>query len=108
MSCRSSLINSPMDGVSVESSTSYSEQGHIEEVSHVPKPFVESGNENYKQLSLLSHCFPLYLNFMLRTFSMLQERDDTDLSRSSSQLSDVRDYSDRFAHWVANGGMLCY
>ncbi|KAF8776086.1 hypothetical protein HU200_003768 [Digitaria exilis] len=64
---RSSLINSPMDEVSVESSTSYSEQGHIEE-----------------------------------------GRDDTDLSRSSSQLSDVRDYSDRFAHWVANGGMLCY
>nr|CAB3496885.1 unnamed protein product [Digitaria exilis] len=64
---RSSLINSPMDEVSVESSTSYSEQGHIEE-----------------------------------------GRDDMDLSRSSSQLSDVRDYSDRFAHWVANGGMLCY
>ncbi|CAN6321218.1 unnamed protein product [Urochloa humidicola] len=64
---RSSLINSPMDEISVESSTSYSEQGHIDE-----------------------------------------GRDDTDLSRSSSQLSDVRDYSDRFAHWVANGGMLCY
>ncbi|CAN6302052.1 unnamed protein product [Urochloa humidicola] len=64
---RSSLINSPMDEISVESSTSYSEQGHIDE-----------------------------------------GRDDTDLSRSSSQLSDIRDYSDRFAHWVANGGMLCY
>ncbi|CAL4921095.1 unnamed protein product [Urochloa decumbens] len=64
---RSSLINSPMDEISVESSTSYSEQGHIDE-----------------------------------------GRDDTDLSRSSSQLSDVRDYSDRFANWVANGGMLCY
>lgn len=64
---RSSLINSPMDVISVESSTSYSEQGHIDE-----------------------------------------GRDDTDLSRSSSQLSDVRDYSDRFAQWVANGGMLCY
>jgi hypothetical protein len=37
-----------------------------------------------------------------------QGRDDTDLSRSSSQLSDSRDYSDRFAQWVANGGMLCY
>ncbi|CAL4929407.1 unnamed protein product [Urochloa decumbens] len=64
---RSSLINSPMDEISVESSTSYSEQGHVDE-----------------------------------------GRDDTDLSRSSSQLSDVRDYSDRFANWVANGGMLCY
>ncbi|RCV46249.1 hypothetical protein SETIT_9G517300v2 [Setaria italica] len=64
---RSSLINSPMDEISVESSTSYSEQGHLDE-----------------------------------------GRDDTDLSRSSSQLSDTRDYSDRFAHWVANGGMLCY
>ncbi|CAN6290465.1 unnamed protein product [Urochloa humidicola] len=64
---RSSLINSPMDEISVESSTSYSEQVHIDE-----------------------------------------GRDDTDLSRSSSQLSDVRDYSDRFAQWVANGGMLCY
>lgn len=30
--CRSSLINSPMDVISVESSTSYSEQGHIDEV----------------------------------------------------------------------------
>jgi hypothetical protein len=67
MICRSSLINSPMDEISVESSTSYSEQGHVDE-----------------------------------------GRDDTDLSRSSSQLSDTRDYSDRFAHWVANGGMLCY
>ncbi|OEL19652.1 Phosphoinositide phosphatase SAC2, partial [Dichanthelium oligosanthes] len=64
---RSSLISSPMDEVSVESSTSYSEQGHTDE-----------------------------------------GRDDTDLSHSSSQLSDVRDYSDRFAYWVANGGMLCY
>ncbi|CAD6209868.1 unnamed protein product [Miscanthus lutarioriparius] len=64
---RSSLINSPMDVISVESSTSYSEQGYIDE-----------------------------------------GRDDTDLSRSSSQLSDVPDYSDRFAHWVANGGMLCF
>ncbi|KAL6649338.1 hypothetical protein ACP70R_013562 [Stipagrostis hirtigluma subsp. patula] len=64
---RSSLINSPMDVISVESSTSYSEQGHTDE-----------------------------------------GRDDTDLSRSSSQLSDARDYSDRFAQWVANGGMLCY
>ncbi|XP_062216606.1 phosphoinositide phosphatase SAC2-like [Phragmites australis] len=64
---RSSLINSPMDVVSVESSTWYSEQGHTEE-----------------------------------------GRDDTDLSRSSSQLSDSREYSDRFAQWVANGGMLCY
>ncbi|KAJ1298510.1 hypothetical protein BS78_01G459200 [Paspalum vaginatum] len=64
---RSSLINSPMDVISVESSTSYSEQGHIDE-----------------------------------------GRDDTDLSRSNSQHSDVRDYSDHFAHWVANGGMLCY
>ncbi|AQL09238.1 Phosphoinositide phosphatase SAC2 [Zea mays] len=62
---RSSLINSPMDVVSVESSTSYSEQGHTDE-----------------------------------------GRDDMDLSRSSSQVSDVRDYSDRFAHWVADGGML--
>ncbi|KAF0891299.1 hypothetical protein E2562_009474 [Oryza meyeriana var. granulata] len=64
---RSSLINSPMDVVSIESTTSYSEQGHNDEV-----------------------------------------RDDTDLSRSSSQMSDIRDYSDRFAHWVDNGGMLCY
>ncbi|KAK3148197.1 hypothetical protein QOZ80_3BG0291960 [Eleusine coracana subsp. coracana] len=64
---RSSLINSPMDVISVESSTSYSEQGHNDE-----------------------------------------GRDDTDLSRSSSQFSDTRDYSDRFAQWVANGGMLCY
>ncbi|KAL6867237.1 hypothetical protein ACP4OV_015261 [Aristida adscensionis] len=63
---RSSLINSPMDVISIESSTSYSEQGHTDE-----------------------------------------GRDDTDMSRSSS-LSDARDYSDRFAHWVANGGMLCY
>ncbi|AQL09228.1 Phosphoinositide phosphatase SAC2 [Zea mays] len=54
-----------MDVVSVESSTSYSEQGHTDE-----------------------------------------GRDDMDLSRSSSQVSDVRDYSDRFAHWVADGGML--
>jgi hypothetical protein len=64
---RSSLIHSPMDVVSVESTTTYSEQGHNDE-----------------------------------------GRDDTDLSRSSSQLSDSRDYSDRFAQWVANGGMLCY
>ncbi|KAG8073715.1 hypothetical protein GUJ93_ZPchr0006g44699 [Zizania palustris] len=64
---RSSLINSPMDVVSVESTTSYSEQGHNDE-----------------------------------------GRDDTDLSRSSSQMSDIRDYSDRFAQWVANGSMLCY
>uniref|UniRef100_A0A0D9VQB8 SAC domain-containing protein n=1 Tax=Leersia perrieri TaxID=77586 RepID=A0A0D9VQB8_9ORYZ len=64
---RSSLINSPMDVVSIESTTSYSEQGHTDE-----------------------------------------GRDDTDLSRSSSQMSDIRDYSDRFAHWVDNGGMLCY
>ncbi|XP_052147570.1 phosphoinositide phosphatase SAC2 isoform X1 [Oryza glaberrima] len=65
---RSSLINSPMDVVSIESTTSYSEQGHNDE----------------------------------------QGRDDTDLSRSSSQMSDIRDYSDRFAHWVDGGGMLCY
>ncbi|XP_062210115.1 phosphoinositide phosphatase SAC2-like [Phragmites australis] len=64
---RSLLINSPMDVISVESSTLYSDQGHHDE-----------------------------------------GRDDTDLSRSSSQLSDVRDYSDLFAQWVANGGMLCY
>ncbi|ONL94265.1 Phosphoinositide phosphatase SAC2 [Zea mays] len=35
-------------------------------------------------------------------------RDDTDLSRSSSQLSDIRDYSDHFAQWVVNGDTLCY
>ncbi|XP_006649507.1 phosphoinositide phosphatase SAC2 isoform X2 [Oryza brachyantha] len=64
---RSSLINSPMDVVSIESTTSYSEHGHNDE-----------------------------------------GRDDTDLSRSSSQMSEIGDYSDRFAHWVDNGGMLCY
>ncbi|CAM0871874.1 unnamed protein product [Alopecurus aequalis] len=64
---RSSLIHSPMDVISVDSTTTYSERGHNDE-----------------------------------------GRDDTDLSRSSSQLSDSRDYSDRFVQWVANGGMLCY
>ena len=64
---RSSIIHSPLDGISVGSTTTYSEPGHNDE-----------------------------------------GRDDTDLSRSSSQLSDSRDYSDRFAQWVANGGMLCY
>lgn len=33
--CRSLLINSPMDVISVESSTSYSDQGHHDEVSLV-------------------------------------------------------------------------
>ncbi|KAL5209642.1 hypothetical protein ABZP36_005265 [Zizania latifolia] len=65
---RSSLINSPMDVVSVESTTSYSEQGHDNE----------------------------------------QGRDDTDLSRSSSQMPDIHDYSEGFAQWVANGDTLCY
>jgi hypothetical protein len=36
---RSSLINSPMDVVSIESSTSYSEQGHNDEVSLVTYTF---------------------------------------------------------------------
>jgi len=41
MICRSSLINSPMDEISVESSTSYSEQGHVDEVSVVTEPFLK-------------------------------------------------------------------
>jgi hypothetical protein len=64
---RSSLIHSPTDLISVESTTTYSEQGHNDE-----------------------------------------GRYDTDLSRSSSQLLDSGDYSESFAQWVANGGMLCY
>jgi hypothetical protein len=40
MICRSSLINSPMDEISVESSTSYSEQGHVDEVSLITEPFL--------------------------------------------------------------------
>jgi hypothetical protein len=77
MMYRSSLINSPMDVVSIESSMTYSEQGHNDEVSLVTYTFPQITYlnmaieviSNLYLTTALNVQFPLFLNPLPWTFS---------------------------------------